>query len=146
MWDTYTTMVGRIAADPEIQTAKTGTQYCRIKIIHTARKYDKDSKTWIDGDETVLPATLFGEFASHVADSLTAGTRVIACGRLRENRWQDNDGNRKSQMQLEIEEIGPSLRFDTATVHRSGGKRDQGDTRAPRRAQRPTPVNDEPPF
>lgn len=146
MWDTYTTMVGRLADTPELKTSRNGKPYATVKIIHTARRFDKQSNTWIDGDETALSGTLFGDYAVNVADSLTSGTLVIACGRLRENRWQDDEGNRRSKLTMEIEEIGPSLRWDTATVNRKRGGGSQRPAQPSTPSRAPEPAREEPPF
>ena len=122
--ETILTIVGNLTADPELRTTGTGTQVCGFTIASTPRTYDRQAGEWKDGDALFLRASVWREFAEHVAGSLTKGMRVIASGRLRQRSYQDREGQNRTAIELEVDEIGPSLRYATAQVTRaasSGG-------------------------
>ncbi|WP_235559004.1 single-stranded DNA-binding protein, partial [Microbacterium sp. Leaf351] len=87
----------------------------------TPRTFDRQANEWKDGEALFLRASVWREFAEHVAGSLTKGSRVIATGRLRQRSYQDRDGNNRTAIELEVDEIGPSLRYATAQVTRAAG-------------------------
>lgn len=136
--ETVITVVGNLTADPELRYTQNGLPVANFTIASTPRTFDKQANEWKDGDALFLRASVWREFAEHVAGSLTKGMRVIAQGRLTQKSYQDKDGNNRTSIELEVDEIGPSLRYATAQVTRaaSGGGR-QG-TPAP--APQQTPV------
>ena len=83
--------------------------------------FDRQANEWKDGEALFLRASVWREFAEHVAGSMTKGMRVIAQGRLKQRSYQDRDGNNRTAIELEVDEIGPSLRYATAQVTRSSG-------------------------
>jgi len=85
----------------------------------TPRNFDRQTSEWKDGEPLFLRASCWREFADHVASSLTRGSRVIATGRLRQRQYETKEGEKRTSIELEIDEIGPSLRYATATVTRS---------------------------
>lgn len=122
--ETVITVVGNLTADPELRYTQNGLPVANFTIASTPRTFDRQANEWKDGDALFLRASAWREFAEHVAGSLTKGMRVIAQGRLRQRSYQDREGNQRTSIELEVDEIGPSLRYATAQVTRaasSGG-------------------------
>ncbi|MFJ2535878.1 single-stranded DNA-binding protein [Microbacterium maritypicum] len=115
--ETVITVVGNLTADPELRYTQNGLPVANFTIASTPRSL-KDGE-WKDGDALFLRASVWREFAEHVAGSMAKGMRVIAQGRLRQRSYQDRDGNQRTAIELEVDEIGPSLRYATAQVTRS---------------------------
>jgi len=126
--ETVITVVGNLTADPELRYTQNGLPVANFTIASTPRTFDRQANEWKDGEALFLRASVWREFAEHVAGSLTKGMRVVAQGRLRQRSYQDRDGNNRTTIELEIDEIGPSLRYATAQVTRaqSGGGGGQG--------------------
>jgi single-strand DNA-binding protein len=123
--ETTITMVGNLATDPELRFLPNGTAMVKFPIASTPRLLDRESGQWKDGDPLFLTCTAWRDLAEHIAESLTKGTRVIVTGRLRQSRWETDEGQKRSAYGLEVDEIGPSLRFAQAKVTkmtRSTGK------------------------
>jgi len=123
--DTTITIVGNLTDDPELRFTDQGVAMAKFRIASTPRMYDKASGAWKDGEALFMPCTAWRDLAENAAESLTRGARVVATGRLRQSRWETPEGEKRSMIQLDVEEIGPSLRFATATVRKlsrsSGG-------------------------
>ncbi|MDR6867995.1 single-strand DNA-binding protein [Microbacterium resistens] len=121
--ETIITVVGNLTADPELRYTQNGLPVANFTIASTPRSFDRQANEWKDGDALFLRASVWREFAEHVAGSLTKGMRVIASGRLKQRSYQDREGNQRTSIELEVDEIGPSLRYATAQVTRaaSGG-------------------------
>jgi len=119
--ETVITVVGNLTADPELRYTQNGLPVANFTIASTPRNFDRASNEWKDGEALFLRASVWREFAEHVAGSLTKGMRVIAQGRLRQRSYQDRDGNNRTAIELEVDEIGPSLRYATAQVTRAAG-------------------------
>lgn len=117
--ETMVTVVGNLTADPEVRFTNSGVPFANFTIASTPRTFDRQSNEWKDGEALFLRATVWREFAEHVAGSLAKGARVIARGNLRQRNYQDKDGNNRTSIELDIEEIGPSLRYATAQVTRA---------------------------
>ena len=133
--ETIITVVGNLTADPELRYTQSGLAVANFTIASTPRSFDRASNDWKDGEALFLRASCWREFAEHVAGSLTKGSRVIATGRLKQRSYQDREGNNRTAIELEVDEIGPSLRYATATVTKtsrsgsnaaSGGERPAG--------------------
>ena len=118
--DTTLTVVGNLTADPELRYTQNGLPVANFTIASTPKVFDKQSNEWKDGDALFLRASVWRDFAEHVAGSLTKGSRVVATGRLKQRSYQDKDGATKTSYELDIDEIGPSLRYATAQVTRTG--------------------------
>lgn len=118
--ETVITVVGNLTADPELRFTQNGTPVASFTIASTPRTFDRASNEWKDGDALFLRASVWREFAENVAASLSKGSRVIASGRLRQRSYQDRDGNNRTSIELDIDEIGPSLRYATAQLTRTG--------------------------
>jgi single-strand DNA-binding protein len=125
--ETIITVIGNLTADPELRYTQNGLPVANFTIASTPRTFDKASNEWKDGDALFLRASVWREFAEHVAGSLTKGMRVIAQGRLTQRSYKDREGNDRTSVELEVDEIDPSLRYATAQVTRAqGGERSQG--------------------
>ena len=121
--ETVITVVGNLTADPELRYTQNGLPVANFTIASTPRTFDRQANEWKDGEALFLRASVWREFAEHVAGSLTKGMRVIASGRLRQRSYQDRDGNNRTAIELEVDEIGPSLRYATAQVTRAQSNR-----------------------
>jgi single-strand DNA-binding protein len=130
--ETIITVVGNLTADPELRYTQTGLAVANFTIASTPRTFDRAANDWKDGDALFLRASCWREFAEHVAGSLTKGSRVIATGRLKQRSYETKEGEKRTSIELEVDEIGPSLRYATAQVTRAaggsggGGGRQQG--------------------
>lgn len=116
--------VGRLTEDPQLRFAPSGTAVCTVNLAFNSRRQNPQTREWEDGDSMFVRATAFKELAESMAESLTRGCEVVVSGRLKLDRWEDKEGNKRSAPSLLIDAIGPNLRFATATVNkadRSGG-------------------------
>ena len=125
--ETIITVVGNLTADPELRYTQNGLPVANFTIASTPRSFDRQANEWKDGEALFMRASCWREFAEHVAGSLTKGMRVVATGRLRQRSYQDREGNNRTAIELEVDEIGPSLRYATAQVtraasHSAGGQ------------------------
>jgi len=111
MPDATVTIVGNLVADPDMRFTANGVAVANVTIASTPRTYDRQSGEWKDGESLFLRGTVWKEMAENVAENLTKGRRVIATGKLKQRSFEDREGNKRSSIELEIEEIGPSLRF-----------------------------------
>lgn len=123
--ETIVTVVGNLTADPELRWTQSGAAVASFTIASTPRVFDRDSGQWKDGEALFMRCSLWRDAASNAADSLRKGMRVIAQGRLQQRSWEDRDsGARRTVIEMQVDEIGPSLRYATAEVTkaaRSGG-------------------------
>lgn len=117
--ETVTTVVGNLTADPELRYTQNGLPVANFTIASTPRIFDRAANEFEDGDALFLRASCWREFAEHVANSLTKGMRVFAQGRLRQRSYQDREGDQRTAIELEVDEVGPSLRDATAQVTRA---------------------------
>ncbi|MBN9208163.1 MAG: single-stranded DNA-binding protein [Microbacterium ginsengisoli] len=117
--ETTLTVIGNLTDAPELRYTQNGIPVANFTIAATEKKFDRESGEWKDAGTLFLRASVWREFAEHVAGSLTKGSRVIATGRLRQRSYQDRDGQTRTAIELEVDEIGPSLRYATATVQRA---------------------------
>lgn len=119
--ETIITVVGNLTADPELRYTQSGLPVANFTIASTPRTFDRQANEWKDGEAMFLRASVWREFAEHVAGSLTKGSRVIAQGRLKQRSYETREGEKRTTIELEIDEIGPSLRYATAQVTRTSG-------------------------
>ncbi|PZE23875.1 single-stranded DNA-binding protein [Curtobacterium sp. MCBD17_028] len=124
--ETVITVVGNLTADPELRYTQNGKPVANFTIASTPRTFDRQANEWKDGDALFLRASVWNEFAEHVSGSLTKGSRVIVQGRLRQRSYQDREGNNRTSIELDVDEIGPSLRYATAQVTRTSGGSGRG--------------------
>jgi single-strand DNA-binding protein len=140
--ETVITVVGNLTSDPELRYTQNGLAVANFTIASTPRSFDRASNDWKDGDALFLRASVWREFAEHVAGSLTKGSRVIATGRLKQRSYETKEGEKRTSIELEVDEIGPSLRYATAQVTRTSSSREGG--AAGGGARGGAPIADEP--
>lgn len=124
--ETVITVVGNLTADPELRYTQNGLAVANFTIASTPRSFDRASNDWKDGDTLFLRASVWREFAEQVAGSLTKGSRVIATGRLKQRSYETKEGEKRTSIELEVDEVGPSLRYATAQVTRTSSSREGG--------------------
>ena len=117
--DTVITVIGNLTADPELRFTPNGAAVANFTIASTPRTFDRQTNEWKDGETLFLRASVWREAAENVAETLTKGTRVIAQGRLKARTYDDREGNKRTSYELDVDEIGPSLRYATAKVTRA---------------------------
>ena len=116
--ETVITIIGNLTADPELRTTSQGAQVCGFTIASTPRTYNRNTNQYEDGQALFLRCSAWRDMATHCATSLSKGMRVIAQGRLQQRSYQAQDGTNRTVVELQVDEIGPSLRYATAEVHR----------------------------
>jgi single-strand DNA-binding protein len=114
------TVIGNITADPELKFINSGAAVVNFTIADTPRVYDKTANEWKDGETTFWRCSMWREAAENLAESLTRGTRVVAVGDVK-SRSYEKDGEKRTAVELEVREIGPSLRYATAKVTKRNG-------------------------
>jgi single-strand DNA-binding protein len=114
--ETVITIVGNLTDDPELRFTPAGPGVASFTIASTPRTFDKTRNEWKDGDTLFLRASAWRELGEHVTETLAKGTRVIATGRLKQRSYEDREGIKRTVVELDVEEIGPSLRYATAKV------------------------------
>lgn len=154
--ETIVTIIGNLTVAPELRYTQNGLPVANFTIASTPRNFDKTKNEYVDGEALFLRASVWREFAEHVAGSLQKGSRVIAQGRLKQRSYQDKEGNTRTSIELEVDAVGPDLRYGTAQVTRAaqgstGGRpstaqTDTWDTTTPPDARSDAWTNDEMPF
>jgi single-strand DNA-binding protein len=117
--DTVITVVGNLTADPELRFTPSGAAVASFTIASTPRTFDRASNEWKDGEALFLRCSLWRQAAENAAESLTRGMRVIAQGRLQQRSYETREGEKRTVIELQVDEIGPSLKFASAKVNRS---------------------------
>ncbi|MFI6530828.1 single-stranded DNA-binding protein [Nonomuraea sp. NPDC050547] len=112
--ETTITIIGNLTADPVLNYTQSGTAVAGFTVASSARTYNKSVEQWEDGEVLFMRCSAWRDLGEHVGESLTRGTRVIASGRLRQRTFETNDGDKRTVMEMTVDEIGPSLRFATA--------------------------------
>jgi single-strand DNA-binding protein len=118
--ETIVTVIGNLTADPELRFTPSGAAVANFTVASTPRTFDKQSQEWKDGEALFLRCSVWREAAENVAESLTRGSRVVVTGRLRQRSFDTKEGEKRTVVELEVDEIGPSLRYATAKVTRAG--------------------------
>jgi len=122
--ETVITIVGNLVDDPELRFTPSGAAVAKFRVASTPRTFDKTANEWKDGESLFLSCSVWRQAAEHVAESLTKGMRVIVQGRLKQRSYEDREGVKRTVFELDVDEIGPSLRSATAKVTKassSGG-------------------------
>lgn len=122
--DTVITVIGNLTADPELRFTPSGAAVANFTVASTPRTFDRQSNEWKDGDTLFMRCSIWREAAENVAESLTKGTRVIVSGRLIQRSYETREGEKRTVVELQVDEVGPSLRYASAKVtraQRSGG-------------------------
>ena len=118
-----TTVVGNLTADPELRSTQNGAQVANFTIAATPRAFDRQSNQFKDGSPFFLRCSAWRDLAQHIAQSLGKGARVIAQGALRQRSYEAQDGTNRTVVEMEVEAIGPDLRYATAQVTRQASQR-----------------------
>ena len=122
--DTVITVVGNLVDDPELRFTPSGAAVANFRIASTPRTFDRQTNEWKDGDALFLSCSVWRQAAENVAESLQRGMRVIVQGRLKQRSYETREGEKRTVVELEVDEVGPALAFATAKVtraSRSGG-------------------------
>jgi single-strand DNA-binding protein len=122
--ETVITVIGNLTGDPELRFTPSGAAVANFTVASTPRTFDRQSNEWKDGETLFLRCSIWREAAESVAESLTKGTRVIVTGRLVQRSYDTREGEKRTVVELQVDEVGPSLRYATAKVtrtQRSGG-------------------------
>jgi single-strand DNA-binding protein len=123
--ETIITVVGNLTDDPELRFTPSGAAVAKFRVASTPRTMDRTSNEWKDGEPLFLACTVWRQAAENVAESLQRGSRVVVQGRLKQRTYETREGEKRTVFELEVDEIGPSLRYATAKVQKmsrsSGG-------------------------
>jgi single-strand DNA-binding protein len=114
--DTNITMIGNLVDDPELRFTPSGAAVAKFRVASTPRYLDKTTNEWKDGDSLFLQCNIWRQAAENVAESLTKGMRVILSGRLKQRSYETKEGEKRTVFEVEVDEVGPSLRNATAKV------------------------------
>ena len=127
------TLIGNCTNDPEIRYSAAGNAFCSWTVASTPRRFDKASNTWVDGETLFLRCTAFGESGERAGETLQRGMRVIVVGRLKQRSFETKEGDKRTVVEMDVDEVGASLRYATARV-----------VRAERESGKPQPAQDDP--
>ncbi|CAM5365511.1 single-stranded DNA-binding protein [Corynebacterium variabile] len=124
--DTPITLVGNLVADPELRYTPSGAAVANFRVASTPRRFDSQSNQWVDGEALFLACNIWRQAAENVANSLTKGDRVIVQGRLRQRSYDTREGEKRTVYEIEVDEVGPSLRYATSQVTKTPRQGGQG--------------------
>jgi len=136
--DTVITIIGNITGDPELRFTPSGAAVANFTVASTPRQFDRTSNEWKDGETLFMRCSVWRDAAENVAESLQRGTRVLVSGRLKSRSYETKEGEKRTVIELDVDEVGPSLKYATAKVNRtqrgnggggnfnSGGQGNQG--------------------
>jgi single-strand DNA-binding protein len=153
--DTVITVVGNLTDDPELRFTSSGAAVANFTVASTPRFFDKQTNDWKDGDALFLRCSVWRQAAENVAESLTKGARVIVQGRLKQRSYETREGEKRTVYELDVDEVGPSLRYATTKVSKvsrsgAGGGGFGGQAQSSPPADDPwataPATDDEPPF
>lgn len=119
--ETQITVVGNLTADPELRFTPNGAAVANFRIASTPRVFDRQTNEWRDGEALFLSCSVWRQYAENVAETLRKGMQVIVQGRLKSRSYDDREGQKRTVFEIDVEDVGPTLRFATATVNRSTG-------------------------
>lgn len=144
----------RLTADPELRFTPSGMAVCTVQLAFNSRKKDQQTGEWTDGDTFFIRGTAFKELAENIAETLTKGTEVVVTGRLKTERYETREGEKRSSTAMMLDSIGPSLRYATAKVAKAtrttgggyGAPADDPWSSAPAAGTGNAGYDDEPPF
>ena len=124
--DTPITVVGNLVADPELRFIPSGAAVANFRIASTPRTFNRETNQWEDGEALFLTCNCWRQMAENVAESLTKGMRVVVTGKLRQRSYQTKEGENRTVFEVEVDEVGPSLRYASASVSRNPREGGQG--------------------
>lgn len=145
--DNQITIAGNLTDDPELKYTPNGAAVVNFTVAWSPRYKDESTGEWKDGDTSFFRCNAWRSLAENVAESLTRGTRVVVAGRLKQRSWETQEGERRSVFEIEVDEVGPSLKWATARVEktsRSGSGGSWSDNKAP--AAAPVGASEETPL
>ena len=119
--ETIITLVGNLTADPELRFTPSGAPVANFTVASTPRTFDRTTSEWKDGEAMFINCSVWRRAAENVAESLTKGMRVIVQGRLKSRSYETREGERRTVFEIDVDEVGPSLRYATAKVNRTSG-------------------------
>jgi len=149
--DVVVTVIGNLTGDPELRFTPNGQAVASFTVASTTRMLDKATNEWKDGDTLFLRCSVWRQYAENVAESLTKGTRVIVTGRLKQRSYETKEGEKRTVVEMDVDDVGPALRNATAKVNRvarTDSGYSGGGSAAPSQDPwaAPAPAGDEPPF
>ncbi|MEV7003684.1 single-stranded DNA-binding protein [Streptomyces sp. NPDC093982] len=147
--ETLATVVGNLTADPELRFTAAGIPVAGFTVASTPRTFDRERAQWVDGEPLFLRCSLWRQAAENAANSLTRGTRVIVTGRLKQSTFDDNEGQRRTVVEMDAEDIAVSLAYSTASVtktYRPGGSAAPAPAPRQQPQQQPSAEADSHPF
>jgi len=125
--ETIITLVGNLVADPDLRfTPANNTAVAKFKVASTSRTFDRQTQEWKEGDSLFITCSAWRGLAENVAESLTKGTRVVVTGRLRQRSFEGREGEKVTVLEMDVDEVGPSLRYATAKVTRASSSSSNG--------------------
>ncbi|WFB08446.1 single-stranded DNA-binding protein [Streptomyces sp. LX-29] len=124
--ETVITVVGNLVDDPELRFTPSGAAVAKFRVASTPRMFDRQTNEWKDGESLFLTCSVWRQAAENVAESLQRGMRVIVQGRLKQRSYEDREGVKRTVFELDVEEVGPSLKNATAKVTKTTGRGGQG--------------------
>ena len=119
--ETPITLIGNLTADPELRFTPNGAAVANFTVASTPRTFDRQTNEWKDGDAMFLNCSVWRQYAENVAESLTKGMRVIVSGRLKSRSYETREGEKRTVFEVDVDEVGPALRYATAKVTRTTG-------------------------
>lgn len=129
--DTPITIVGNLVAAPELRYTPSGAAVTNFRVASTPRRFDSQANQWVDGEALFLTCNIWRQAAENVANSLTKGDRVIVTGRLRQRSYDTREGEKRTVFEVEVDDVGPSLRYATSQVTRTPRQGGTGSYGAP---------------
>lgn len=119
--ETPITLIGNLTSDPELRFTPNGAAVANFTVASTPRTFDRQTNEWKDGDAMFLNCSVWRQYAENVAESLTKGARVIVSGRLKSRSYETREGEKRTVFEVDVDEVGPALRYATAKVTRTTG-------------------------
>lgn len=119
--ETIITLIGNLTADPELRFTANGAPVANFTVASTPRIFDSQTNQWRDGEAMFISCSVWRQYAENVAESLRKGTHVIVQGRLKSRSYETREGHKRTVFEIDVDEVGPALRFATAQVTRTGG-------------------------
>jgi single-strand DNA-binding protein len=116
--DVTVTVVGNLTNDPELRFTPSGAAVASFTVASSPRVLDKATNEWKDGDPLYMRCSVWRQYAENVAETLTKGTRVIVTGRLKQRSYETREGEKRTVVEMDVEDVGPALRYATAKVNR----------------------------
>ncbi|RAV31272.1 single-stranded DNA-binding protein [Corynebacterium heidelbergense] len=124
--ETPITVVGNLVADPELRYTQSGAAVASFRVASTPRRYDQQSGQWVDAEALFLSCNVWRQAAENVANSLNKGDRIVVTGKLRQRSYETREGEKRTQFEVEVDEVGPSLKYATAQVSKTPRGGSQG--------------------